>query len=282
MIHSSGRFFAGVLALILLATTQTGEAAKARSAGQPDVRSGSVLVMDRDNNVVYSRQADVVAPIASITKLMTALVVLDGKQSLDEVLEVTAADRKRSKGYASRLAIGTRLTRREFMRLALMSSENRAASTLGRNYPGGDPAFVRTMNLKAKALGMTRTRFVDPSGINAENVSTANDLVKLVAAAARSPVISDFSTTRKRTVQIGRGEVEFRNTNTLVGNKAWDITVQKTGYISEAGQCLVMQAMIDDRAVIFVLMNSWGKYTRVADAKRLRDWMGLRQRLAKD
>lgn len=279
MTAGAARLLACLLAVSGLAATQMGSAATVpgRSYGAPDVRSGAVLVMDRDNHVVYARQADLVAPIASITKLMTALVVLDGQQPMNEILEVTAADRKRSKGYGSRLAVGTRLSRAQLLRLALMSSENRAASTLGRSYPGGDAAFVRTMNLKARSLGMTRTRFVDPSGINKENVSTASDLVKLVSAASRSPTIRRYSTTRSHTVRIGRSDVEFRNTNILVGNPSWDITLQKTGYIAESGQCLVMQAVIDDRDVIFVLMNSWGKYTRVADAKRLRDWMG-RQR----
>lgn len=229
--------------------------------------------MDRENNVVFARHADEVAPIASITKLMTALVVLDGKQPLDAVLQITKADVAKGKGAASRLAVGTRLTRGEMLNLALMSSENRAAHALGRNYPGGEAAFVKTMNAKAAALGMTRTRFVDPSGLSSSNVSTARDLVKLVMAGSRNPVIREFSTTESRQVTVGKQRLMFHNTNSLVGKPTWDIAVQKTGYISEAGQCLVMLAEVDDRPMVFVLLNAVGKYTRVADARRVRQWV---------
>lgn len=244
----------------------------------PDVKSSSVFVLDRSTgDVVYSRKADEAAPIASITKLMTAIVVIEGKQSLDEVLKVTNADRDLTKGSHSRLAIGTELTRGGFLRLALMSSENRAAHVLGRNYPGGLPKFVKAMNAKATALGMKRTRFVDPTGLSSKNVASARDVGKLVVAATRSPTIREYSTHQEQDVRVGRLMLQFRNTNSLVGKSDWAIDLQKTGYISEAGQCLAMQAEVQGRPVVFVLLNSWGKYTRVADAKRIRNWMEARK-----
>jgi D-alanyl-D-alanine endopeptidase (penicillin-binding protein 7) len=249
--------------------------------GNPGVKSNSVLVIDGSNSsVLYSKRADVPAPIASITKLMTALVVLDGKQPLDETLEVTKEDRSVEKGAFSRLAIGTKLSRGDLMHLALMSSENRAAHALGRNYPGGVDAFVRTMNMKARALGMTHTHFVDPTGLSSENQASPNDLAKLVMAASHEPTIREFSTDTKHAVPIGRKKLEFHNTNILTKNPNWDIVVQKTGYISEAGKCLVMQAMIEGRAIVIVLLDSNGKYTRVADAKRIRKWMEGQQMAA--
>lgn len=244
----------------------------------PDVKSSSVFVLDRETgDVVYSRKADEAAPIASITKLMTAIVVIDGKQPLDAKLKVTQADRDATRGSQSRLAIGTELTRGEFLRLALMSSENRAASVLGRNYPGGLPKFVKVMNAKAAELGMKRTRFVDPTGLSSQNVASARDVGKLVVAASRSATIRDYSTHQEQDVRVGRLMLQFRNTNSLVGKADWDIDLQKTGYISEAGQCLAMQADVQGRPVVFVLLNSWGKYTRVADAKRIRNWMEARK-----
>jgi D-alanyl-D-alanine endopeptidase (penicillin-binding protein 7) len=249
--------------------------------GNPGVKSNSVLVIDGSNSsVLYSKRADVAAPIASITKLMTALVVLEGKQPLDETLEVTKEDRSIEKGAFSRLAIGTKLSRGDLMHLALMASENRAAHALGRNYPGGVDAFVRTMNMKAQALGMTHTHFVDPTGLSSENQASPNDLAKLVMAASHEPTIREFSTDTKHAVPIGRKKLEFHNTNILTKNPNWDIVVQKTGYISEAGKCLVMQAMIDGRAIVIVLLDSNGKYTRVADAKRIRKWMEGQQMAA--
>ena len=258
------------------ATTASASISKGRK--NPDVKSKSVLVIDpADSEIVFERQADLVAPIASITKLMTSLVVLDAKLPLDEIIEVTKDDRsKNGKGAFSRITYGTKLSRGDLMRLALMSSENRAAHALGRNYPGGEAAFVRAMNAKAKALGMSRTRFVDSSGLSSDNVSTPRDLAKLVIAAGRNPIVREYSTSTSHTVKVGRQKLEFHNTNSLVRNSGWDIVVQKTGYISEAGECLVMQAVIDDRPVIMVLLNSFGKYTRVADARRIRQWMEAR------
>ena len=240
----------------------------------PHLRSTSAFVMDTtDSRVLYARRADVAQPIASISKLLTALVVVERGQPLDEVLEITREDCSVGRGAYSRLRVGTRLTRGDLLHLALMSSENRAAHALARNYPGGMPAFVRAMNAKARALGMTTARFVEPTGLSSENVASAEDLSKLVAAASRNEVIREYSTDRRYAVRVGRREVEFRNTDSLVSSPAWDIIVQKTGYITEAGRCLVMQAVIEGRSVVIVLLNSFGKYTRVADARRVRRWM---------
>lgn len=241
---------------------------------RPDVRSSAVLVFDEtDGAVVYAKRADEVVPIASITKLMTALVVLDGQQPLDEVLQISSDDRDTEHNSTSRLAYGTKLTRGDLLHLALMSSENRAAHALGRNYPGGLTAFIRTMNLKAKSLDMSSTRFADPTGLSSSNVSSASDLAKLVIAASRDSDIRRFSTDERYTVKVGRHLVEFRNTNSLVSKPNWDITVQKTGYTVDAGRCLVMKSTIKDRPMVMVLLNSAGKYTRVADASRIRKWL---------
>lgn len=245
-----------------------------RVADGPHLRSMSALVLDETHaTVLYARRADVPQPIASISKLMTAMVVLDAGQPLDQVLEITSNDCAIGRGAASRLRVGTRLTRTDLLHLALMSSENRAAHALGRNYPGGMPAFVRAMNAKARALGMTTAHFVEPTGLSSDNVASADDLSKLVAAAAKYPLIREYSTDRHYTVRVGRRRIEFRTTDSLVANPAWKIIVQKTGYITAAGRCLVMQAVIDGRTVAIVLLDSFGKYTRVADARRVRKWM---------
>jgi len=247
------------------------------SADDPGLKSAAAYVIDQgDSSVWYSHNATVASPIASITKLMTALVVADAHQPLDEVLEVSPDDRAIGKGAASRLAIGTKLTRGDLLHLALMSSENRAAHALGRNYPGGVPAFVKAMNEKAKSLGMTSSHFVEPTGLSCENVASPEDLSRLVMAAAQNPTIRDFSTDTEHSVKIGRRMVEFRTTDALVRNPGWNIIVQKTGYITEAGRCLVMQAVIGGRNVVIVLLNSFGKYTRVADAVRMRKWIEVR------
>jgi serine-type D-Ala-D-Ala endopeptidase (penicillin-binding protein 7) len=242
--------------------------------GSPGLRSGSAIVVDEQAAaVLYAKKADVVAPIASITKLMTALVVLEAGQPLEELIEITSEDRDTVHGSASRLTLGARLTRGDLLHLALMSSENRAAHALGRTYPGGMPQFIRAMNDKAKALGMRGARFVDPSGVSSENVASAADLAKLVSAASRSALIRGYSTSESRTVQVGGRLLEFRNTNTLVAKPDWDIVVQKTGYTLAAGQCLVMKAVIEDRDVVMVFLNSFGTLTRVAEARRVRKWM---------
>ncbi len=250
---------------------------KAVVTAQPALKSAAVLVMDEGSeSVLYQQHADVAAPIASITKLMTALVILEAGQPMDEVLQITAADRDTERGSSSRLAVGTRLTRAEMLHLALMASENRAAHALGRNYPGGLEAVVLAMNAKARALGMQRASFVDPTGLSSRNVASPQDLSRLVIAASRNPTIRKYSTDEILMVRVGRQQLEFRNTNSLVAKPDWDIAVQKTGYITEAGKCLVMKAMIAGRSVVIVLLDSYGKYTRVADAKRIKTWMESR------
>jgi serine-type D-Ala-D-Ala endopeptidase (penicillin-binding protein 7) len=241
---------------------------------EPGLRSSAALVLDTTHStVLYSRRASLALPIASITKLMTALVVMDARQPLDELLEVTTEDRSSGKGSVSRLLPGTHLTRGDLMHLALMASENRAAHALGRNYPGGVAACVEAMNAKARELGMTSAHFVEPTGLSDENVASPEDLSKLVMAAAAVPAIREYSTDSNYVVQIGRRMVSFRNTDSLVSRPDWKIVVQKTGYISQAGRCLVMQTVIEDRTVVIVLLNSFGKHTRVADARRIRRWM---------
>jgi len=244
------------------------------SLAEPSLRSSAALVLDTTHSsVLYSRRSDVALPIASITKLMTALVVMDAGQSLDEIVVVTDEDRSTGKGSASRLAPGTRLSRGDLMHLALMASENRAAHALARNYPGGLPACVLAMNAKARELGMTNTHFIEPTGLSDENVASPADLSKLVMAAAQVPVIREYSTDAEHVVQVGARELRYRNTDSLVTKPDWNIVVQKTGYISEAGRCLVMQTVIEDRTVVIVLLNSFGKRTRVADARRVRRWV---------
>jgi D-alanyl-D-alanine endopeptidase (penicillin-binding protein 7) len=240
----------------------------------PKLKSSSVLVVDQsDSSVLYSRRSDVAAPIASITKLMTALVVLDAKQPLDEPLAITRDEAVLPKCRGSRLSVGTVLTRGDFMHLALMSSENRAAHVLGANYPGGLPSLVTAMNAKAAALGMTTAHFVDPTGLSSDNVASPEDLSKLVLAAAQNAHIREYSTDPSYAVRVRKHLVEYHNTDNLVKNPTWNIIVQKTGYISEAGKCLVMEAVIEGRNVIIVLLDSAGRLTRVADAKRVKTWM---------
>jgi serine-type D-Ala-D-Ala endopeptidase (penicillin-binding protein 7) len=253
-----------------------------RVSSGPHLRSSEVLVLDETHSkVLYARRADVPQPIASISKLMTAMVVLDARQPLDQVLEVTRADRARGRGAFDRLRVGTRLTRSDLLHLALMASDNRAAHALGRNYPGGIRALVRAMNEKARVLGMRTAHFVEPTGLSSANVASPADLAKLVAAAAKYPLIREYSTAHHYTVWVGgpgrhRRQIEFATTDPLVANRGWKIVVQKTGFITPAGKCLVMQALIDHRSVVMVLLNSWGKYTRVADARRVRRWVKAR------
>lgn len=240
----------------------------------PILRSGAALVLDETNSaILYSHNADVAMPIASISKLVTALTVADAQQPMDEVIEITEDDRAIGRGAFSRLAVGTRLTRGDLFHLALMASENRAAHALARNYPGGIAAFMPAMNAKARELGMTSAHFVEPTGLSYENVASPEDLAKLVAAASKNAFIREYSTDPSYDVRIGRRVIAFHNTDSLVNNPTWEIVVQKTGYIEEAGRCLVMQAVIDGRTVDIVLLNSYGKQTRTADATRVRKWM---------
>ena len=253
----------------------------ARAPGTPALRSNAVYVLDETNSaVVLSRQSDVAMPIASITKLMTALVVLEAAQPLDEQIEITDEDRGGPKSTGSRLEVGTSLSRADLLHLALMSSENRAAHALGRSYPGGLPACIEAMNSKARSLGMRSAHFVEPTGLSSDNVASSEDLAKLVQAAAQSPTIQEYSTDKSYSVPVRRRQVEFHNTDSLVRNPTWNIIVQKTGYIAEAGRCLVMKAIFEGRSVVIILLDSAGKHTRVADARRIRKW--LQSRLAAD
>ena len=243
--------------------------------GNPELRSASALVMDDEGNVIYGKDVNAVRPIASITKLMTAMVVLDAGLSLDEKITITKADRDLIRLTGSRLQYGASLSRREMILLALMSSENRAATALGRTYPGGMENFIAHMNRKARALGMQNTRFADPAGLKAENVSTAADLARMVKAAEAYPLITQASTTTRMDVYPfkGRGHLTYGNTNRLLKNASWDIELSKTGYINEAGRCLVMNATIEGEDVSIVLLNSFGKLTPFGDSNRLRKWM---------
>lgn len=238
------------------------------------LRSNVAFVVDQNSSeVLFEKNASVALPIASITKLMTAMVVVEAEQDLDEVLRVTDADVDRLKYSSSRLPVGARMTRRELLHITLMSSENRAAAALGRNYPGGIEAFVAAMNARARALGMSDTHYVDSSGLSSGNVSSARDLAKLVVAAHRQPLIREFSTTPKSTVSASGRAMHYANTNYLVSLPDWNIGLQKTGFINEAGRCLVMQAMIHGRNVVMVFLDSKGKMSRTADAGRIRKWL---------
>jgi len=238
------------------------------------LKSSVALVVDQDTGeVIFSKNPQAVLPIASITKLMTALVVTEAELPLDEVLTVTQADVDVEKHSPSRLRVGTRLTRGEMMHLALMSSENRAAHALGRGYPGGLQAFVKAMNSKAQELGMTGTRYVDPTGLSSGNQSNARDLAVLVEAAYQYDLIRTLSTSPEHYVAVGPRELRYRNSNRLVTSPQWSIGLQKTGYIAEAAGCLVMQAELAGRKFIMVLLDSAGHYSRIADAERLRHWL---------
>jgi len=204
---------------------------------------------------------------------MTSLIVVEAQQNMDELLEITTDDIDREKNTHSRLRVGTQMTRSNLLHIALMSSENRAASALGRNYPGGLPAFVAAMNTKAKALGMTDTRYVEPTGLSSLNVASARDLAKLVVAAHQHPIINQYSTDAKYMVSTGNHSLEYMNSNRLVMNPDWDIGLQKTGYISEAGQCLVMLTKVAGRSIVMVFLDSKGKLSRLADAGRVRKWL---------
>ena len=238
------------------------------------LKSNVALVIDQNTSqVLFEKNAGIPLPIASLTKLMTAMVVLGAHQDMDEVLEVTADDIDRERSSSSRLRVGSRLTRANMLHIALMSSENRAASALGRNYPGGLPAFVAAMNAKANALAMFDTHYVEPTGLSSHNVASAHDLVKLVMAAYQQPIIREYSTDSTYTVKPGGYQLQYMSSNRLVRNAGWDIGLQKTGFINEAGHCLVMQARIENRPVIMVFLDSKGKYSRFADADRVRKWV---------
>jgi len=242
----------------------------------PILKSTGVLVLDpATGQTLYSKNADTATPIASITKLMTAMVVMDAKLALDEPIQITNEDIDLIKNTRSRLPIGSHFRRDDLMRLALMASDNRAASALGRSYPGGILAFVDAMNAKANSLGMASTHFVDSSGLAPGNVSNPDNLGKLVAAAAKYDLIREYTTTGAVDVTLpdSKRKLSFVNTNSLVRASDWQIGLSKTGYISESGKCLVMQAMIANQPIVIVLLDSWGKLTRTADANRIRKWL---------
>jgi serine-type D-Ala-D-Ala endopeptidase (penicillin-binding protein 7) len=242
----------------------------------PNLKSHSVIVLNTENDdVIYDKNANNIMPIASITKLMTAMVILDAQLPQNEKITIDSADVDRLKNTRSRLQTGTSYARHELLRLSLMSSENRAAAALGRTYPGGTSAFVTAMNRKAFDLGMYNTYFVEPTGLSSSNVSTARDLAKMVAASNDYGVIREFSTTSQHVVspQNKSNKIQYVNSNSLVSSQHWQIDVSKTGYLNEAGRCLVMQANITGKPVVIILLNSWGKNTRIGDANRVRKWM---------
>ncbi|MFC6280655.1 MULTISPECIES: D-alanyl-D-alanine endopeptidase [Polaromonas] len=252
-----------------------GEMAGLHSAQDPlDLKSSVALVIDQDTREVLFRKNDqAVLPIASLTKLMTGVIISGAKLPMDEMITVTQDDVDTEKHSSSRLRVGTSLTRGELLHLALMSSENRAAHALGRTYPGGMPTFVNLMNAKAKLLGMNDTSYAEPTGLSSRNQSSAQDLATLVNAAHSDPLLRELTTSTGYQVAVGKRTLQYNNTNRLVKNPEWDIGLQKTGYISEAGQCLVMQTKIAGRKLIMVFLDSAGKLSRLGDAERVRRWV---------
>lgn len=239
-----------------------------------DLKSSVALVVDQDTReVLFSKNDQVVLPIASLTKLMTGLIVSEARLPMHEMVMISQADVDTEKGSTSRLRVGSELSRSELLHLALMSSENRAANALGRSYPGGLAVFVAQMNAKAKALGMTDTVYVEPTGLSSKNQSSARDLAVLVHVASADPLLRELSTSPNYQVSVGKQTLLYNNTNRLVKNPDWEIGLQKTGYISEAGQCLVMQAKVAGRKIIMVFLDSAGKLSRLGDAERVRRWV---------
>jgi D-alanyl-D-alanine endopeptidase (penicillin-binding protein 7) len=264
------------LFFVLAITIGFAHAQEAKAQKAVFLRSSSALVLDADTGeVVIDKNADTVTPIASITKLMTAMVILDRGLDLDQRIVVSREDYDSLKGTRSRLRPGNVLTRRDLLLLSLMASENRAASALGRTYPGGLEPFVAAMNAKAAALDMKESRFVDATGLSPHNVSSARDLVKLVRAAHEYELIREFSTRDRASVKVAdRGRpLKFHNTNGLVRAHHWDVELSKTGYISEAGRCLVMRVKLASKDLIVVLLDSWGKHSRIGDANRIKKWV---------
>ena len=238
------------------------------------LKSSVALVVDQDTQeILFSKNEQAVLPIASLTKLMTGLIISEAQLPMDEIVTITQADVDIEKRSSSRLKVGTQLSRRELLHLAMMASENRAASALGRTYPGGLSSFVELMNAKARMLGMNDTSYVEPTGLSSKNQSSAQDLALLVNVASQDPTLREYSTSAGYQVAVGKRKLQFSNTNRLVRNPTWDIGLQKTGYISEAGQCLVMQARVSGRKLIMVFLDSAGKLSRLGDAERVRRWI---------
>jgi D-alanyl-D-alanine endopeptidase (penicillin-binding protein 7) len=271
-LHSLEKIVAvGALAAVLFVSVGF-----ARAGDGPKLRSSVALVQDAESGeTLYEKNSDTILPIASITKLMTAIVVLERELDLEQGVAVSAEDLRstRSSRVRGRLRPGSVLSRDELLLLTLMASENRAAAALARTYPGGTEAFVAAMNAEAGRLGLQDTRFADPTGLSPDNVSSAHDLAGLVRAAHSYPLIREYSTRPSAQVRARGGTVGFRNTNSLVRSDSWDIELSKTGYISAAGRCLVMQMRVASRDLVVILLDSWGKYTRVADARRIRKWL---------
>jgi D-alanyl-D-alanine endopeptidase (penicillin-binding protein 7) len=271
-LSTTKRVVFALLALVLFVCSVDARAARAAPLGS--LRSGAVLIVDpASHKVLFQKNASALMPIASLTKLMTALVVIGAKQDMREALTVSHADVDRIKYSSSRLRIGTRLPRSTMLHLALMSSENRAASALARHYPGGTASFVRAMNARARTLGMRHTRFVEPTGLSSANVSTPEDLARLVVAAQAHTLIRRYSTASRHTISQGRIQTVYRNSNRLIANSRWHIGMQKTGYISEAGRCMVLHATVKGRAVVMIFLDAQGKYARSKDANQVRAWL---------
>tara|TARA_B110000977_G_scaffold35892_1_gene48008 strand:+ start:6866 stop:7885 length:1020 start_codon:yes stop_codon:yes gene_type:complete len=277
-VKASSRF-AGTKTSVVGATAVAAVSAANQSGLEPRVdplklKSSVALVIDQDTHeVLFSKNDEAILPIASLTKLMTGLIINDADLNMSEKIVITRADVDRIKGSSSRLRLGTKLTRGQALHLSLMSSENRAAHALARTFPGGEVAFVANMNAKASLLGMTDTKYVEPTGLSSQNKSSARDLAILVSVAHDRPLLRELSTAESASVRSGRRRIEYRNSNSLVRSDDWNIGLQKTGYIREAGRCLVMQTSVAGRNLIMVFLDSKGKYTRVADARRARRWV---------
>jgi len=276
-VNISNLIKAGLLATCVLAgqTYATTAPIKTTSA-QQELAAGSALLVDlKTNEVLYSSNPNFVAPIASVTKLMTAMVAIDAQQSLDEKLPIVIKDTKEMQNVFSRVRLGSELSRHDLLLITLMSSENRAAASLAHHYKGGHTAFIQAMNDKAKALGMHHSHFVEPTGLSENNVSSAEDLVRMIKAAQAYPLISQFSTLDKKTVAFTKPNytLGFGNTNALVRKDSWNIQLSKTGFTNSAGHCLVMSTEMNKRPVAFVVLDAFGKYTHMADANRLKKWL---------
>jgi D-alanyl-D-alanine endopeptidase (penicillin-binding protein 7) len=269
-------FFAFSGALITQNINAQETIAAPRDTSKLQVASGSAMLLDlQTDKVVYSSNPDVVVPIASVTKLMTGLIVLDARQDLNEYISITITNTPEMKGVFSRVKLNSELSRREVLLIALMSSENRAAASLAHHYPGGYAAFIAAMNAKAKALGMTSTHYVEPTGLSIHNVSTARDLTKLLIAARKYPLLSELSTTKEKTVTFRKPvySLGFRNTDHLIHKDNWDIQLTKTGFTNQAGHCLVLVTKMGNRPMALVILDAFGKYTHFADASRIRSWV---------
>ncbi len=270
-------FKAGLLAISLFTASHYAIAAPLNNnLKHQELAAGSALLVDlKTNQVLYSSNPDFIAPIASVTKLMTAMVTLDAKQPLDEKLPIVIKDTAEMQGVFSRVRVGSQLSRHDTLLITLMSSENRAAASLAHHYPGGHEAFIQAMNAKAQALGMHSSQFVEPTGLSEKNVSSAHDLVLLIKAAQQYPLIKQLSTTDEKTIAFTKPNytLGFRNTNALVRKDNWNIQLSKTGFTNSAGHCLVMSTEMNNRPVAFVVLDAFGKYTHMADANRLKKWL---------